>query len=35
VSHDFRLIDQIAKEIWECTGPLDGCTIRPWKVRGI
>ena len=31
VSHDFRLIDQVAGEIWECTGPLDGATIRKWK----
>jgi ATP-binding cassette subfamily F protein 2 len=28
VSHDFRLIDQVAKIIWECTGPNDGATIR-------
>jgi ATPase subunit of ABC transporter with duplicated ATPase domains len=30
VSHDFRLIDQVAKLIWECTGPQDGATIRVW-----
>lgn len=27
VSHDFRLIDQVAKEIWIC----DNKTISPWK----
>jgi len=27
VSHDFRLIDQVAKEIWVC----DNKTITPWK----
>mmetsp|Transcript_2625 Transcript_2625/g.3789 ORF Transcript_2625/g.3789 Transcript_2625/m.3789 type:complete len:599 (+) Transcript_2625:107-1903(+) len=27
VSHDFRLIDQVAKEIWIC----DNKTIAPWK----
>lgn len=27
VSHDFRLIDQVAKEIWIC----DDKTINPWK----
>lgn len=27
VSHDFRLIDQVAKEIWVC----DKKTIEPWK----
>ncbi|GAB5365488.1 hypothetical protein AAMO2058_001062500 [Amorphochlora amoebiformis] len=27
VSHDFRLIDQVAKEIWIC----DNKTITPWK----
>jgi len=27
VSHDFRLIGQVAKEIWVC----DKKTIKPWK----
>jgi len=27
VSHDFRLIDQVAKEIWVC----DAKTVAPWK----
>ena len=27
VSHDFRLIDQVAEEIWVC----DNKTITPWK----
>jgi ATP-binding cassette subfamily F protein 2 len=27
VSHDFRLIDQVAKEIWVC----DNKTVAPWK----
>ncbi|KAF6251500.1 flagellar associated protein [Scenedesmus sp. NREL 46B-D3] len=27
VSHDFRLIDQVAKEIWVC----EKQTVRPWK----
>merc|ERR1711907_274320 len=26
VSHDFRLIDQVAKEIWVC----DEKTVKPW-----
>ena len=26
VSHDFRLIDQVADVIWECTGPQEGAT---------
>lgn len=32
VSHDFRLIDQVAKEIWVC----DKKTVRPWQggIRG-
>jgi ATP-binding cassette subfamily F protein 2 len=28
VSHDFRLIDQVADVIWECTGPQEGATIK-------
>eukprot|EP01052_Picozoa_sp_SAG31_P032473 SAG31_NODE_3566_length_4119_cov_2.312935_2_plen_60_part_00 len=31
VSADFRLIDQVAKTIWECTGPHNGATILEWK----
>merc|ERR1711907_395229 len=27
VSHDFRLIGQVAKEIWVC----DNLTVQPWK----
>jgi len=27
VSHDFRLIDQVAKEVWLC----DNHTVKPWK----
>lgn len=27
VSHDFRLIDQVAKEVWVC----DEKTVKPWK----
>jgi len=27
VSHDFRLIDQVAKEVWVC----DNHTVKPWK----
>lgn len=32
VSHDFRLIDQVAKEIWVC----DNKTVTVWKgdIRG-
>lgn len=30
VSHDFRLIDQVADVIWECTGPQEGATIKVW-----
>ena len=30
VSHDFRLIDQVADVIWECTGPQNGSTIKVW-----
>lgn len=29
VSHDFRLISQVAKEIWVC----DRKSVQPWKVR--
>lgn len=29
VSHDFRLIGQVAKEIWVC----DNKSVGPWKVR--
>lgn len=28
VSHDFRLIDQVAKEIWECNNQVRLCAPR-------
>merc|ERR1711885_49639 len=43
VSHDFRLIDQVANEIWVCedkgirkyTGDIHQCTRFPWTNRQV